>query len=293
MDYVTRQFINLAKKLRDEFRKARETLHDDLSRLADGLKNLKDAASTHWQANEKRYDANPVTVAELRTQIPIRVQTKAQRSKAETIWRVFKGALETVGIVAVCLYTVVAYQQWQEATDATNFVARQTELSRKGLNETTKNFRMDERSWIGIEGFSPSPLVPNQKFVASGKVTNSGKTPALDVKITTTTHFSDEPVNIAKYARSPERDKGKGKPRSVAVFFPGMVKYAIGGSDFPLPQTAIERITKTGGEGKFVYIFGEITYKDIFGEAHLTTFCFLYDPPNKDFDPCETYNYAN
>lgn len=132
MDYVTRQFINLAKKLRDEFRKARETLHNDLSRLADGLKNLKDAANTHWQTDEKRYDANPVTVAELRTQIPIRVQTKAQRSKAEAIWRVFKGALETVGIVAVCLYTVVAYQQMARGYGRDQFFRQTNGIVEKG-----------------------------------------------------------------------------------------------------------------------------------------------------------------
>ena len=111
MDYVTRQFIVLTKKLRKEFRAALDTLHNDFTRLTDRLDNFKDAVDAHWKADEKSQKANhPVTVTDLRTQIPIRVQTEAHRSKIETAWRVIKGALETAGIIAAVTYAWVAYK---------------------------------------------------------------------------------------------------------------------------------------------------------------------------------------
>jgi hypothetical protein len=109
MDYVTRQFINLTKKFRKEFRKYQDALHNDLSRLTEGLKDLKDAVSTERQADDKRCDTPPVTISNLRTDVPIRVQTKTEQSIPERIWGYIKGTLETIGIVAVVIYTGVAF----------------------------------------------------------------------------------------------------------------------------------------------------------------------------------------
>jgi len=55
MDYVTRQFIFLAKKFRKELRKGQDSLHRDLMRLLDRLKDLKDSTTDQRQADSERF----------------------------------------------------------------------------------------------------------------------------------------------------------------------------------------------------------------------------------------------
>ena len=42
----------------------------------------------------------------------------------------------------------------------------------------------------------------------------------------------------------------------------------------------------------FIYLFGHISYKDIFGKAHYTDFCGIWNPKVGGFDMCPTYNTA-
>ena len=161
MDYVTRQFINLTKQLRKELRKYQETLHRDLSHLSDGIKNLKDTISEQGKACEKSNEAKPVSVTDFRSNVPISVQDETKKTIPEWVWVVFKGAVETIGIAAVVGYTYFAYNQWQEQIDATNLASRQTELSRKALNETIKQFQMDQRPRVGIQTMTTTSPVEN------------------------------------------------------------------------------------------------------------------------------------
>jgi hypothetical protein len=112
MDYVTRQFINLTKKLRDDFRKLHESLHRDLSHLANGVNNLKDAVDAQRKPEDKSDETTPITIAEFRTQVPIRIEQNAKKSKPEWVWAFTKGLLEVAVGVAVIVYTCVSIQQW-------------------------------------------------------------------------------------------------------------------------------------------------------------------------------------
>lgn len=143
MDYVTRQFINLTKQFRKELRKYQESLHHDLVQLSDRFKNSVDATKAQGKAHDKSSDTPPITIAELRTQEPIRVQTKTKKTKPEWAWALIKGTLEIGVAIAVMEYTFVTRDILNQQTDATNFAGRQTELSRKALNETRKDFILD------------------------------------------------------------------------------------------------------------------------------------------------------
>lgn len=268
MDFVTRQFIVLAKKLRDEFRKARETLHNDLSRLTDGLKNLKDAISTQGQTNQKQPEINPrITATDFQTQVPIRVQTEAKRSTPERVWRFIKGAFEIAGIVAVITYTIIAYQQWQESTDATNFSARQAELSRKGLNETVKQFRTAQRAWIGVlaELYPQPNSAPNIAWRA--RWANSGPTPALDAQIEPGWMYQKRSYLVeSDFRQGSQKRLNPGYKGSHAVIMPNSGGTTPGYflADAPLP-------------GKYLFLIVTITYSDIFGHTHTTRSCQRLD----------------
>src|SRR5207248_9424428 len=89
-----------------------------------------------------------IAVSDLRTDVPIRIKTTARKSKPERVWAFIKGALDTVVAIAVVGYTVVASKTGKNRLTPTNMCERQTELSRKALNETLKNLRTEERPWI-------------------------------------------------------------------------------------------------------------------------------------------------
>jgi hypothetical protein len=140
MDYDSPLFIAAVKKI----------LRENLAHLTDSLNDLENSVKAHWQADEKRYETKPVTITNFRTDIPVSVKTYAQRSTKEKIWGATKGILEIAVGVAVISYTCISYENWLQVIDATNFASRQTELSRKALNETAKQFRVDQRPMIRI-----------------------------------------------------------------------------------------------------------------------------------------------
>jgi len=101
MDYDNPQFIAAVKQI----------LRDGLTHLTNSLNNLKDSVSAHWQSDEKRYQTKPVTVADLRTDVPIPVENKTKKTVPEWAWAIFKSTLEIAGIAAVVIYTAVAYRR--------------------------------------------------------------------------------------------------------------------------------------------------------------------------------------
>src|ERR1700734_2273029 len=104
MDYDNPQLIGAVKKV----------LHDGFAKFTNSLNDLKEAVNTHWKADEERYQTKPVTMADIRADVPIRVQTEPKRSKPENVWRYIIGALEAAAFLAVIGYTMFTYQQWQE-----------------------------------------------------------------------------------------------------------------------------------------------------------------------------------
>src|SRR5712692_7444293 len=182
MDFLAQQFIANANRLRNRLRELSakvDALEGTLSNLTDRLKDVKDAIDRHQEAETKSREIHPPTaVTELRTQVPISVQTYAQRSTKERVWGKIKGTLEVAVGIAVILYTGISYKTWQQTIDATNFTARQIKLSRQGLNETVKNFKIEERPYVAITQAIQQPLTIGTNAI-DFTIENSGKTPAL------------------------------------------------------------------------------------------------------------------
>ncbi|MGC2161221.1 MAG: hypothetical protein WA634_04875 [Silvibacterium sp.] len=299
MDYVTRQFINLAKKLRKELRTYQNTLHHDLTCLSDGLKDLKNTVNTHQQADAKSTEIEPpISVTELRTQVPISVQTHAKRSKIEGGWRVAKGFLEVIVAVAVIGYTWVSYENWQEQIDATNFVARQTELGRKGLNETVKNFRMDQRPWIGMVSIDETvPAIPSEAITVKVRLTNSGKTPGLDTHVSWETDC--EPIEKRVKPSYTERTA-----KEYTTVMPGQDLW-LTNEDKAICSPENRALIQEGRAT--IYAMGTIWYHDEFHQPHTTDFCTYIDFSKGTLEklrsahgvvtgavnrPCRHYNHA-
>jgi hypothetical protein len=197
---------------------------------------------------------------------------------------VIKGALEAAGIVAAIIYAVVAYQQWQETITATNFSARQTELSRKGLNETIKNFRSGERAWIGVTNVTVNGEETTYPSVISYYVSimNVGHSPGLAV-----TDYGYQTVEQGRNFRLPSHNVTVDPLHSSATMFPN-VPHIGAGRHFLTP----DEIAAVNGRTSFFYAYGTVSYKDIFSHPHWSHYCYRFDTKggNQPFHVCDTYN---
>ena len=315
MDYVTRQFIVLAKKLRKDVRKSFLSLHSDLSRLADNLKNLKDAITNKWESENHRTQVDHrVTVTDLQTQIPIRVQTEAKRSKIEEFWRYLKGAAELAGIVAVITYTIISYENWQEQIDATNFAGIQAKKARQSLNETIKNFRLDERAWLGLQNSSGTATWTPDGIVKLGNISvnlkNTGKSPALKIsgRYIQVTKSVDDPVPDYETELGIIQKRLREKVSQLSKMYPEMASRILrdskkvdvipkGGVVAPDSMLVLKivagEIQMDRNKPNTVYILEKLTYFDIFKAEHTTKICLELLPIETEFHPCMENNWMD
>lgn len=287
MDYVTRQLVVLTKKLREEVRNYQETLHRDLMRLSDGFNNLKDSVDSHNQTEAERNEIKPtVAISNLRTDVPIGVNTYAQRSTKEKIWGLTKGILEVAVAIAVVGYTVISFETWEETADAVNFSARQAELSRKSFNEGTKNFRADQRSWVGAKGYYfPLKIEPHMHLNAHYLQINAGKSPALEVR--NRVGFGVMTVKLTEQIADAELRKAS--PGNRYTLFPQQELSSAGDAFVTINKGWLEQIRV---KKAWLYYFGDVRYRDEFGSAHRTTFCSIWNADSGQFEYCQIFNDA-
>ncbi len=182
------------------------------------------------------------------------------------------------------VYGLVAFFQWRDA--------------HKNFEDAHRNFQLDERPWVGVKEVAfkmiPRPIIghPTEKAYilnATLNASNSGKTPAFNVGVDGTLKTFDTLPDIDRYARSNRRERPAGPP-SYGTFFPGD-KQDVGAT----PTTAL---TSDAVEGirhgtKYLYVFGEITYRDSFGSSHFTHYCYHFDTFAQGLVDCSAYNDAN
>jgi hypothetical protein len=236
MEYDNPQFATAVKKV----------LQGTVAHITDSIENLKDAVSAHWQADEKRYETKPVSVTNLRTDVPIPIENKTKKSVYEWIWIIFKGTLEIFGIAAVIVYTCVSYLQWRDAGE---------------------NFRIEQRAWVGFESVQGPKNLPNGQLGFGVNFRNSGRTPAKYV----TTELMPP---IIRKAEEPE-------PECVDTIASKDVPQGL-----LQPNAAINQHLEISpenwkaainGDAK-IYLSGRFAYYDTFGHFHSTGYCYSLEP---------------
>jgi hypothetical protein len=291
MDNSIREFTLLVKKLLIEVR----TLNLTFLRLQESV----ESTAKEQQAQSQLQQTPPILRAEL--QIPEAVGNKREADRQKKVRREWCAiALSALTLAAVTGYAIITYQMWQETIrsalavrQTATFAYHQTILAANSLNAAIAQFRLDQRAWVG-------PIEATRKTDVAGKVvtglgiimTNSGKTPGRNV----VTHIdwnmipvtSRQLPDASKYTFNYEHEGKSGVPGSKSVMQPSTRRsYWI--DQWPSPEQA-RSIAK---ETLLLYIYGRITYDDIFGKQHLTLFCVYYDPDLSNVHSCPVHNDAN
>lgn len=205
--------------------------------------------------------------------------------------------------------------------------------TRSFADATIKDFQLDQRAWLEVRISSPSDrelvgspaanrLGPNDEKVYS-LITNSGKTPASDIvaAIATWTRFNPSSPEQAEarwfekiialvkehkldipHDRASRVNIARDAP---AVFWPPSRNFR---DQIDVPELDNVGVIPPGDSGyelpplesEFNFlsiVYGEITYKDIYGKGHTTRFCFMRHGnilrPRSRYEACDVFNSIN
>jgi hypothetical protein len=180
--------------------------------------------------------------------------------------------------------------------DNMNWLARSMDLSAKNtqdaLRASIEASRNDQRAWVGIMGNVRPGNYTDRLFLTFGSRTtfsipmgNSGKSPALKVRFLS---------KVDSYRTDIPFHTNYEQPivfHSVTVIQPGASTIVpTAPITVPVTQAAIDSVT--GGHA-ILYLYGIVTYEDIFKRPHRTTFCMYLLPSLDTLASCSTYNEAN
>jgi hypothetical protein len=294
MDYVTRQFINLAKKLRAELRKLLSELHSALQKQTEAIREFSRAVTA-----KNSVPPEITTVVHLPENIKVTKgepdATKDEGYQRATLW------LSALTLVSVVVYSTLVWLQYREMINATGASqaavneARHNRLeAEKALDAAIKQSQLDQRAWVGL---AEVVKMDAPKFgrgpKLSFKFVNSGKTPAREVK--TKLDWDSSPGN------TPPVCKNVPRPQFDGPSIPPQGSYTLNepsASPFYIENTTggIQYWEKVVSDDmNFYCINGEISYADIFSEArHTTHFCVFENAGSpKGFTYCGYQNDMN
>ena len=171
-------------------------------------------------------------------------------------------------------------QQTKDAVGKFDRMAKASEKSlgasqqsaQKSLDASIGAAQLDERAWLGLSNMQLTDFTPTE-IKMKVDVANSGKTPALSV-------LEGHTVNSA-------RTKIEQAEPQMLVFgvtsgptVPPQGKYELRITVDPSYAEPILDDYEAIKDGKrFLYVIGELRYKDIYGRDGLTEFCLLLDNP--------------
>lgn len=151
--------------------------------------------------------------------------------------------------------------------------------AKDAIKNTQAQMRLDERAWVVLLGIGPAPQL-NQPWNLDAVFTNTGKTPAKDVKWSCTSEFEKD-QNSLKWSHA--------KFERPTLLAPNAKQMCI---MHPLSIPKVTQATldtlKDSKVGLFVY--GSAVYKDIFNQRHWLTFCSEMNPDGSAWETCTEGN---
>jgi hypothetical protein len=196
--------------------------------------------------------------------------------------------IQALILIVGTVYCIVTIGLWCAAGHANKIAA-------KGVADADRNFRRDERAWVAFEFTGEKLTVTlNKPFLVPTKLINVGKTPAKKVEgeIVVAVFKKGEPLS---FDYTPGNRNWHYEIHAGAIFPNGSITESFEGRRHGIDKSEAELITKPilddiGAARSFIIVHGIITYWDIFGTEHRTTYCRYVTGPNLISDQCTRYN---
>jgi hypothetical protein len=143
----------------------------------------------------------------------------------------------------------------------------------ENLKFTQQNVHLEQRAWVSAL-MSLRQFKEGEPILAEIVTSNSGKTPALQVDVTTEVLLaapSSEPPRNGSAARQAQEEQARNLAPQAAMRITVGGKMEIAADDFKKIDDGLLQYT----------LSGVIRYADIFGNCHETRFCGFIDPASK------------
>jgi hypothetical protein len=250
MDYVTRQFINLAKKFRKELPKFAKLIHRDIEQHIKALR-----AQDKSRKDEK--DIQPVWFEKIVSEYQQSEQNKSAQGQRH--YRVQNSIRWATWCAFGAAFVYAAISAWQTC-------------------EIRRNFRTDQRAWIKVSSEPPELTATDTPVFWIAHFANVGKTPAFKIHGEFQYQFlrKDESPDFSysafpvTHARSTTLFAGEQLPDPIKVIRASYRQGSHERIDLGISAAELQLIKR--GEA-WIAKNGRLTYEDVFGKQHTTTFC--------------------
>jgi hypothetical protein len=183
--------------------------------------------------------------------------------------------------------------RWTTRRDVAAFFVLVVTAAFTGLQwyEMRQALLVDQRAWVSVVGPPNFPL--EGAFIpASIQIANTGKTPGKQL-------VGDVIATVLKKGEEPSFDFSKGHPHDrihAGAIFPNtpfnviipVVRYGPQTKETIVPTLELRQEIANGES--FIVFYGRITYVDIFGTSHWTSFCTETGSAMGDLKKCVSYN---
>jgi hypothetical protein len=193
-----------------------------------------------------------------------------------THWEYFERfvkCIECVALIGGVATAIFIGYQWKEMRKASEDAEKTIALSQGQLDEMKQDRILDERAWVApFEMIAENSISDTNNTVFKLRFRNTGKTPALNVSESHdiagwvgAVPTNNPPIEICSMMLAPD-----------GISFIG----------FKIDNYTVSAIK--GGYSPF-FVYGKISYDDIFGNHHWTEFCWGIER-DLNFRPGPTHN---
>jgi hypothetical protein len=196
-----------------------------------------------------------------------------------------------VQVAAVIVGIVVAYIygcQLNEMMKSTRAATDAAKAAKDSVAFARENARLDQRAWVGVirvEGGAPQV---DQIWKTNVSIKNDGRTPAKQLKVV----MLRKTVEAGKSPDFTEEDRVS-KEIHELLLLPPTEGFVISGDSKDLKKVGKESLESINSGKYIVFLFGTVTYNDVFNCSHWTKFCYKLDAASGEFSLCENHNDAD
>lgn len=128
--------------------------------------------------------------------------------------------------------------------------------------------RLDQRAWVAVTSITSNSPQIGQQFGAKIVVKNTGKTFARNLRVSCFSRLAPKEKTM-NFSQIVEQEEALAKNRSVGVLAPDAVYGSGVSGEGTITQESFDRFRA----GEILYIFGRVSYEDVFHRPHWTTYC--------------------
>jgi hypothetical protein len=166
-------------------------------------------------------------------------------------------------------------------SDAVDQLSAAADNAKASIRATQEAMRLDQRAWIVWAGTEGIPEL-DKPWTIRTHFTNSGRTPAKNVKVNCAlrTAKADSALDFRVVQTDP----------TPTIIAPNDATTHCVLNPLTVEKVTQEALNVFSRKEIIIFIYGFVTYDDIFRKPHWVIFCHAMEPDGKSWIACKTHN---